>query len=417
MNFKETVEAIMVADPLQAVLLMANHGMGKSDCVRQAVKLLGVPCIDIRLSQADVGDLKGMPFQVNGRTYFAPPDFFPLAEEDAEELSKFTGQKVSPANANGGILFLDEFNRATREVQQAAFEIILDHRLNMRRMPDNWKVVAAINEDADLYLVNEMCPATTDRFFIIDFRPDQEEWFEWAKNEGKIHDAVYQFLRKYIDFLDPSIAAIKESTQKGVKKIHGRRSWHHFSRTIYRYETAFKDGLIKTEILNKKDNLDLLYIVAQGHVGAKAAAQFKSFIETDYQALDANVILNAFDESIALRLKAIVDASRIPELTAYNVMITEYAKDKLKGKKFNDKQSANLLRYIEICPNEVVSDFWKKFNGECREISSDWYKKCGASPDIKKRILGVFEAPNLKKQVSSFSLLMRGGGGNSPALF
>lgn len=392
MDFKTTKMVLKNFHTAQSVMLMGNHGVGKSDCVRLAAAEMGVPCIDIRLSQCDVGDLKGMPFNVRGQTYFAPPDFYPLREDDAKELSDFTGQDVR-VGAPAGFLFLDEINRANREVQQAAFEIILDRRLNQRRLPDGWRVVAAINDNDDLYTVNEMDPAFLDRFFVIKFRPSTDEFMEWGKESDNLHSAVYEFLQKYPKFIDPTIEAIK---QAGTNKVHGRRAWAHFSRTIHNFEKKKDEGGL--DILGRTSKtMDLLYMVAQGHVGNSAATQFKQFVETDYQALNAEIILNKWDKAISKRLKDVVDANRIPELSAYNGMIIEYIKDHVK-KPLTDKQSANLLNYVELIPNEVVSDFWKKFNAECREISMKWYKESKSSEKVKDRIIGVLANPETLKK-------------------
>jgi len=392
MDFNTTKMVLKTFDPAQSVLVMGDHGKGKSDCVRLAAKEMGVPCVDIRLSQCDVGDLKGMPFNVRGQTYFAPPDFYPLREEDARELSDFTGQDVK-AGVPAGFLFLDEINRANREVQQAAFEIVLDRRLNQRRLPDGWRVVAAINDDDDLYSVIELDPAFIDRYFVIKFRPTTDEFFDWGKQindkgVSNINPAVYEFLQKYPTFVDPTKEAIK---QAGANKVHGRRSWAHFSRTLYRFEDQKEQngfGLLD----RTSKTLDLLYMVTQGHVGNTAAVQFKTFVETDYQALNAEIILDKWDKNIAKKLKDVVDANRIPELSAYNGMIVEYVKDKV-NKPLTEKQAENLLAYVELVPNEVCSDFWKKFNLECTNISQKWYRDSKVSSKVIKRIFGVLVNP------------------------
>jgi len=392
MDFKETMTCLQIFDPAQSIILMGNHGIGKSDCVRAAAKLMGLPCIDIRLSQCDVGDLKGMPFNVRGQTYFAPPDFYPLREEDAKELSDFTGQDVR-SGAPAGFLFLDEINRANREVQQAAFEIVLDRRLNQRRLPDGWRVVAAINDDDDLYSVIELDPAFLDRYFVIKFRPKEKEFMDWGKKDNNLHPAVYEFLQKHNKFIDPTKETIKGA---GANKVHGRRSWAHFSRTLFRCEETKETTGV--DLLNRTaKSLDFLFLVAQGHVGNMAATQFKQFIETDYQALNAEVILNKWDKDIESKIKTVVEANRIPELAAYNGMLIEYIKDKVKTT-LNEKQSGNLLAFVELVPNEVCADFWKKFNAECRDVSQKWYKESKMSDKIKTRIIGVLANPETLKK-------------------
>jgi len=398
MNVEETILALTALDPAQSCLLMANHGVGKSEVVKEAARRLNVPCIDIRLSQVDVGDLKGMPFLVNGRTYFAPPDFFPLREEDAKDLQKQLGlkDKISLGlYGDKGFLFLDEINRANREVQQAAFEIVLDRRLNMRSLPEGWRVVAAVNDNDDLYSVIDFDPAFLDRFFVVKFRPEEDEWFNWAKNH-KIHDAVYMFLRKFNKYLYPTNEAIKTAIA-GKNKVHGPRSWAHLSRSILSMQESFKNGILAFDILERtQKSMDFLYKVAQGHVGHMAATEFKNFIETDYQALDANVILNSWDKDVEKRLQSVVDANRIPELANYNLMIIEFVKDKIK-KNLNQKQSQNLVNYCKLVPNEICADFWKKFNQDCRDVSQSWYKESCVSKNVKDRILGVLANPETLK--------------------
>ena len=135
MNFEQTVETLTILPHSHSVLIIGHYGLGKSDAVREAGKILGIPVVDQRLSQCDVGDLKGMPFNIDGRTFFAPPDWFPLREEDAKEiqgrLNITEGSLIKHAPA--GILFLDEIDRASREVQQGAFELALDHHSSYRQ--------------------------------------------------------------------------------------------------------------------------------------------------------------------------------------------------------------------------------------------------------------------------------------------
>ncbi len=91
MNIKQTKDMLLNLPIEIAILISGNHGIGKSAIVKQVAKFLDIPCIDFRLSQNDVGDLKGMPFHVKGRTVFAPPEFFPIREADAIELKDLLG--------------------------------------------------------------------------------------------------------------------------------------------------------------------------------------------------------------------------------------------------------------------------------------------------------------------------------------
>jgi len=367
MNAKDTIFTLENVPNDISVMLKGNHGIGKSQIVKQAADNLGIPMIDFRLSQNDVGDIKGIPFQRNGRTIFAPPEFMPITENDALELKDLLGlaEDMSLGRfGDKGILFLDEINRASREVQQAAFELVLDRRLNLRSLPDGWRVVTAINDNDDLYTVGALDPAFVSRFMVIDFNPSREEWMEWARKEG-VHDAVLTFITKHPELLDPNKETIDENNKEGVRKLFDRRSWHRFSNTIQSFET--KDH----SVLNKKPkDLNYLHMLASGFIGTVAATKFRSFIENDYESLSADIILNKWDKSVEKKLKAIVKAGRIPELSSYNELLMAYLTE---SGKMSTKAKKNLSKYIDLMPKEIVSGFWQSFNLDLRALSEEWY--------------------------------------------
>lgn len=360
-----------------SILISGNHGIGKSAIVKQVADEQGIPCIDFRLSQNDVSDLKGMPFHVKGRTVFAIPEFFPIREADAIELKDLLGlaEDISIGRyGDKGILFLDEINRANREVQQAAFELVLDRRLNLRSLPDGWRVVAAINGDDSLYTVNEMEPAFLSRFMLIDLKPTSQEWLRWAEGPGNIHDAIVQFMHKKAgDFLDPTAELIKEASKRGVVKVHDRRAWDKFSQTLKKFEEDFEAGTLPFHPLAKTEEaFSQLILLAGAFVGYNASLAFKTFVEMDYDALDANIILNKFSDDIKKKLVGIIEAGRTPELAAYNDMLVAYIKKNVKTK-LSGKQKQNLTEYVCLLPNELIGNFWQLFNEELKDISEDWY--------------------------------------------
>jgi len=399
MNRKETVRTLMTFPIAQAILLIANHGVGKSEVVKQVANKLGVPCVDFRLSENDAGDLKGMPFHVNGRTVFAPPEFMPITTEDAQKIKEMLNltEDISLGRyGDKGILFLDEINRASREVQQAAFELVLDRRMNFRSLPDGWRVVAAVNGEDSIYSVNSLDPAFLSRFFVINFEPTREEWFEHARDIG-VHQAIIDFHRRHDDLLDPSREYLVECTKDGIKKVHDRRAWVMFSSTLNKMEKDFEAGQLEETPLSKgAASLNYLTRVAYGYVGTVAGNRFKAFIESDYKSLDADTILNHWMKDVAKKVQAIVDAGRIPELGGYNEGLLDFIKNKLK-EKLNKTQIAALTSYYKILPNEPCLDFWQTFNQECVEASTAWYE---SSDDVVNMVLAAAKNPKLLKKAA-----------------
>jgi len=403
MNVVETKLSLKY-DPMElSILLKANHGVGKSNVVAQVAKELDISFIDIRLAQNDVGDMKGLPFQSAGRTFFAPPDWFPIKKEDAEFIAKSLSmeklEKSMAAITEGkygdkGILFLDEINRATKEVQQAAFELVLDRRLNMRSIPDGWRVVAAINDNADIYDVNEMGAALLSRFKIIDFKPTIEEWYAWAEKveyDGHIglHSAVLAFTKKYANFLDPTDDIIEAATAK-CERIYDRRSWEMFSNNIYCLQKHAKTGAMPFDIMSKTNEANsYLLLCASGFLGNICAVKFQKFVELEYKVLDAEKILESMDKTVEAHITKLKNDGKVPEIATYNNQIVEYIAKNVTDA-LSAKQSKNLLTYVKLIPNEIVSNLWKSMLDEadgCKEIAEKWYN---SDTEISNYIGSVF---------------------------
>jgi len=401
MNVKQTLYCLTQFPVDESILICGNHGIGKSQIVKQAARQLGVPCVDFRLSQNDVGDLKGMPFHVNGRTVFAPPEFMPLKEADAIQLKEFlglTGDINKGRYGDSGILFLDEINRANREVQQAAFELVLDRRLNLRSLPDGWRVVSAVNDEDDIYTVNSLDPAFLSRFFVVKFNPTVEEWLDWATS-AKVHPAVTEFIRRQPELLDPTKEMLIEASTKGITKVHDRRAWHKFSNTIHKLVADHEAGLLDKHPLSKDtQSVNWMFQIAGGYVSTVAQSAFKKFLELDYQSLDANIILNKWTDDIETRVKDIVAGNRITEIAAYNELLIVWIKENVKDT-LSDRQGANLARYLDLLPNEAIGDYWKKFNRDAKEISAKWYtmKSLRGEPNHKIIIRATVNPTALKK--------------------
>ena len=88
--------------------LRSSPGMGKSAIIRSIADEYGMELLDIRLSTCAPEDLTGLPHFENGIAKFMPFDMFPV---EGTEL---------PTGKNGWIVFLDEFNSASKAVQAAA---------------------------------------------------------------------------------------------------------------------------------------------------------------------------------------------------------------------------------------------------------------------------------------------------------
>ena len=181
MNIKTFVQVISSLPPEIAVLAKGPTGIGKSHIVHQIANNLDLEVIDRRLSQMTEGDIIGLPELVDGVTRFAPVNWF-----------------VEACN-NPVVLFFDELNRATIEVQQCAFQIVLDRELNGHKLHPETRVYAAVNEGSD-YQVTDMDPALLRRFYAVELEPTTEDWLKWAN--GRVPSIVWDFInhnRKHLE--------------------------------------------------------------------------------------------------------------------------------------------------------------------------------------------------------------------------
>ncbi|MDQ7075528.1 MAG: MoxR family ATPase [Gammaproteobacteria bacterium] len=160
------------------VMLWGPPGVGKSQIVVQVAESHQVPVIDIRLSQMEPSDLRGIPFRDGEQVEWAVPSMLPN--------SKTHGPK--------GILFLDEITSAPPSVSAAAYQLILDRRLGNYRVPEGWAIVAAGNRQGDRGVTYAMPAPLANRFSHFEVEVNLDDWVAWAYQEG-IDERVIAFLR------------------------------------------------------------------------------------------------------------------------------------------------------------------------------------------------------------------------------
>jgi hypothetical protein len=379
MNVQETKFTLKHLPPRASVLIQGPHGIGKSEVVRQTVIELteeeNVPyeLIDLRLSQKEVGDLIGMPravdtFNLTREVYKAGK----LVTEDviAKNVTIFNLPTWFPTNPDShGYLFLDELNRATREVQQAAFELVLDYRLNFSRLPEGWRVVAAINENTDAYQVLEMDPALMDRFCVVPFDPLTSEWLDYAQKNG-VHDAIVKYITKF----EKNLFSPKDKIEPG-KVYPSPRSWVMLSNAI----TYMKES--KNINLLEADRLSYLMKLSCGYVGSIIGIQFVDFIKKDYKVLTAEDILDRFSDKLSKSLEAM----DVPEVGYYNKLLLEYIQ---KHKKLSKKQVPNLIAYYKVIGKEKGADLFNLLIREAREFMTKLWQEYPEVSDVTNEIMG-----------------------------
>lgn len=182
-------------DNREPLMIWGQPGAGKSEAIQQLALDNNAELVDIRLSQYDSVDLRGIPVPMdNGLTVWHAPATLP-----------FMGNKAFPDDRTI-ILFLDEINSAAPSVAAVAYQLINDRRVGEHVLKDNVRVIAAGNREGDRGVTNRMPTPLANRFTHVEVEVDAEAWIEWAMDNG-IHPlfvAFFKFRPALITTFDPA---------------------------------------------------------------------------------------------------------------------------------------------------------------------------------------------------------------------
>lgn len=222
------------------VMLWGPPGVGKSQMIAQVAAGHGVTVVDIRLSQMEPSDLRGIPFRVDELVEWAVPSMLP----DVERHGQF------------GILFLDEITSAPPSVSAAAYQLILDRRLGNYQVPEGWAIFAAGNRQGDRGVTYTMPAPLANRFSHYEVDVNLDDWVAWAYTH-EINEKIIAFLRFRPDLLfdfDPAHNPVA---------FPSPRSWE------FAHNALEKFG----------DKPQLLLGTLQACVGPAAGIELKAFID------------------------------------------------------------------------------------------------------------------------------------------
>jgi hypothetical protein len=238
------------------VMLWGPPGVGKSDMVREVAQRHQAPVIDIRLSQMEPSDLRGIPFRVDGSVEWAIPSILPNSERHGAE----------------GVLFLDEITSAPPTVSAAAYQLILDRRLGEYQVPEGWAIFAAGNRQGDRGVTYSMPAPLANRFSHFEVETNLDDWVAWAYRSD-IDERIIAFLRFRPELLfdfDPA---------HNPTAFPSPRSWEFAHRALQKFD----------------QHPQLLQGALQACVGPAAGVELNAFVNSLDKMPDLDAIIAGDD--------------------------------------------------------------------------------------------------------------------------
>ena len=209
---EELSEVLLNVSPVRPVYIWGAPGIGKSALVEQFAESVGLPCVSLLGSQLAPEDIIGIPQIKDGTSEFLPPKMI--------------------ARKEPYVLFLDELNACSQEVQKAFYSLIYEKRVGEYHLPEGSIIIGAGNRIQDGAIVKTMSSALLNRMFHVQMKVDSSQWLAWAYQNG-IHTWVTDYITQRPDhlFSEPPKTEEPYSTP---------RSWHMLSDILKEYRAGEK---------------------------------------------------------------------------------------------------------------------------------------------------------------------------------
>lgn len=156
----------------------------------------------------------------------------------------------------GGILLLDDWNRADTRFIQAVMELIDRQTYISWTLPKDWHIILTANPDNGDYMVNTVDSAQKTRYITANLKFDVNVWAKWAEEAG-IDTRCINFL-----LLHPELVT-QETNARSI--------------------TTFFNAISSFD--NFEDNLSIIQMIGEGSVGDAFASMFTTFINNKLDKL------------------------------------------------------------------------------------------------------------------------------------
>ena len=347
--------------------IWGHAGVGKTSLMKQYSKARGYKFFPFYLgTQSDTGDILGLAEFVRNEAGEAVATKF--------AVPAWLKETIDYCNENpdsGAIIFLDEFNRARRDILQGMFSFCLDGRFHTIQLPNNCYVVAAGNPPTDEYFVTDTDEtALMGRFIHVKLEPTTTEWLEYAKETG-INSSVIEFIRNQPQLLQDNRKDFNLPIKVDPRAIE---RWSH--------------------IMEQNPPQHLLEQLMQGVIGLERTVAYQQFLAHQDKPLTGEEVL------AAKKTKLIEKWSNPVDITASLLNLTcENLHNHLKALNIaktllTKEEKKNLMVFLEALPKDIAFSCIDKItkdriDGQLNETWKDFFDD---EKGYKSRIINLVRA-------------------------
>jgi hypothetical protein len=334
--------------PMVSTEVIGDSGIGKTSSIVQLADELGLNFVKLNLAQIEeIGDLVGFPIR---QFEMKDKKLSEWVDENSVEDYRKKGYEATGLNrmsycppewisgkTNGGILLLDDWNRADMRFIQAVMELIDRQQYISWKLPKDWHIILTANPDNGDYLVNSIDNAQKTRFISVNLKFDLKCWGKWAE-QAKLDGRCINFM-----LMHPEL----------VTKEVNSRSVSMFFNSI-------------SSLKSFEDSLPLIQMIGEGSVGSEFSTLFTMFINNKLdKMISPENIMNQDETYVMNTLKSLVGKDKNYRADIAATLGTRvanylefYAKDNAVEKPLTERISKIVTEKIfatDVCYNMVKS--------------------------------------------------------------
>ena len=334
--------------PMVSTEVIGDSGIGKTSSIVQLADELGLNFVKLNLAQIEeIGDLVGFPIR---QFEMKDKKLSEWVDENSVEDYRKKGFESTGLNrmsycppewisgkTNGGILLLDDWNRADMRFIQAVMELIDRQQYISWKLPKDWHIILTANPDNGDYLVNSIDNAQKTRFISVNLKFDLKCWGKWAE-QAKLDGRCINFM-----LMHPEL----------VTKEVNSRSVSMFFNSI-------------SSLKSLEDSLPLIQMIGEGSVGSEVSTLFTMFINNKLDKMISPENIMTQDEQYVMNtLKGLVGKDKAYRADIAATLGTRianhlefYSKDNAVEKPLIERISKIVTEKIfatDICYNMVKS--------------------------------------------------------------